>query len=292
MDREKALEAAISQIERGLRQGLHHAARPEREGRRGRGDLDRLARARHRARHRRAAARPRRRDLRPGILRQDHARAACRRRGAEAGRHLRLHRRRARARHRLCAQARRRSRGPPDLPARHRRAGARDHRHAGALRRHRRAGGRFGGGADAQGRARRRDGRHADGQPGPADEPGAAQAHRLDLQVPLHGDLHQPDPHEDRGDVRHPRDHQRRQRAEILRLGPARHPPHRRHQGARGGGRQPDPGEGGQEQGGAALQAGRVRHHVWRGHLQDRRAGRSRRQGRHRREVGRLVLLR
>ena len=45
-------------------------------------------------------------------------------------------------------------------------------------------------------------GDHADGQPGPPDEPGPAQAHRLDLQVALHGDLHQPDPHEDRRDVR------------------------------------------------------------------------------------------
>ncbi len=89
----------------------------------------------------------------------------------------------------------------------------------GALRRHRRAGDRFGRGADAEGRARRRDGRPADGQPGPADEPGLAQAHRLDLQVALHGDLHQPDPHEDRGDVRLARDHQRRQCAQILRLG-------------------------------------------------------------------------
>ena len=39
-----------------------------------------------------------------------------------------------------------------DLPARHRRAGARDRRHAGALRRRRRAGHRLGGGADAEGR--------------------------------------------------------------------------------------------------------------------------------------------
>ena len=56
--------------------------------------------------------------------------------------------------------------------------------------------------------------------------------------------------------------------------------------------RQPDPRQGGQEQGRAAVQAGRVRHHVWRGHLQGRRTGRSRRQGRRRREVRRLVLLR
>ena len=62
-------------------------------------------------------------------------------------------------------------------------------------------------------------------------------------------------------------------------------------QGARRGRRQPDPGQGGQEQARAAVQAGRVRHHVWRRHLQDRRAGRPRRQGGHRREVRRLVLL-
>ena len=78
---------------------------------------------------------------------------------------------------------------------------------------------------------------------------------------------------------------------EVLRLRAPRHPPHRPDQGARGGGRQPDARQGGQEQGGAALQAGRVRHHVRRGHLQDRRAGRPRRARRHRREVGRLVLL-
>ena len=36
-----------------------------------------------------------------------------------------------------------------------------------------------------------------------------------------HADLPQPDPHEDRRDVRQPGDHHRRQRAEILRLGPA-----------------------------------------------------------------------
>ena len=146
--------------------------------------LDRLARPRHRARHRRPAARPRRRDLRAGILGQDHAGAAHRRRSAEEGRHLRLHRCRARARSGLCAQARRQSRRPADLAARHRRAGAGNRRHAGALRRDRRAGDRFGRGADAARRARRRDGRRAAGPAGAADEPGAAQAHRLDLASP------------------------------------------------------------------------------------------------------------
>ena len=90
------------------------------------------------------------------------------------------------------------------------------------------------------------------------------------------GDLHQPDPHEDRRHVRQSRDHDRRQRAEILRLGPARHPPHRRDQGARPGHRQPDPRQSGEEQDGAALQGGGVRHHVRRGHLEARRADRSR----------------
>ena len=41
----------------------------------------------------------------------------------------------------------------------------------------------LGGGADAQGRARRRDGRHAARHAGAPDEQGAAQAHGLDLQV-------------------------------------------------------------------------------------------------------------
>ena len=41
-------------------------------------------------------------------------------------------------------------------------------------------------------------------------------------------DLHQPDPREDRRDVRQPRDHLRRPRAQVLLVGPARHPPHRR----------------------------------------------------------------
>ena len=47
------------------------------------------------------------------------------------------------------------------------------------------------------------------------------------------GHLHQPDPHEDRRDVRQPRDDHRRQRAQVLRLRAPRHPPHRRAQGRR-----------------------------------------------------------
>ena len=72
---------------------------------------------------------------------------------------------------------------------------------------------------------------------------------------------------EDRRDVRLAGNHDRRQRAEVLRLRPPRYPPHRRDQGARRSHRQPDPRQGGEEQAGAAVQAGRIRHHVWRGHL-------------------------
>ena len=129
-------------------------------------------------------------------------------------------------------------------------------------RRRRRAGDRLGRRAGAQGRARGRDGRRPHGRAGAPHEPGAAQAHRHHLQVLDHRHLHQPDPDEDRRDVRKPRDHHRRQRAQVLRDPAARHPPHRRHQGRRAGHRQPHPGQGGEEQGRSALQGGGVRHHV------------------------------
>ena len=179
MDKKKALEHGARADREDARQGLDHAPRRQRRSSMdveaistgslgldialGIGGLPRG---------------PRRRDLRAGILGQDDARAAGRGRGPEEGRHLRLHRRRARARSGLRQEARRQGRGPADLAARHRRAGARDRRHAGALRRRRRAGHRLGRGADAQGRARRRDGRHAARHAGAPDEQGAAQAHR------------------------------------------------------------------------------------------------------------------
>ncbi len=90
-----------------------------------------------------------------------------------------------------------------------------------------------------------------------------------------HGRLHQPDPHEDRRDVRQPRDHHGRQRAQVLRLDPPRHPPHRRDQEGRGGDRQPHARQGGEEQDGAAVPRGRVRHPLRRGHLARGRAHRS-----------------
>ncbi len=111
-----------------------------------------------------------------------------------------------------------------------------------------------------QGRARGPDGR-ADGRPaGPPDVSGAAQAGRQPQprQHPLR--VHQPDPGEDRRHVREPRDAAGRPGAEVLFLAAARHPPHRDPEGGDRGGRQPGAGQGGQEQGRAALPPGRVRH--------------------------------
>ena len=69
---------------------------------------------------------------------------------------------------------------------------------------------------------------------------GAAQAHRLDLEIAHHGGFHQPDPHEDRRDVWLAGDDFGWQCTEILRFRASRYPSHRRHQGARRGDRQPE----------------------------------------------------
>ncbi len=101
----------------------------------------------------------------------------------------------------------------------------------------------------------------------------------IDQEDQHHGHLHQPDPHEDRRDVRQPRNHHRRQRAQVLRLGAPGHPPHRQHQEGRRGHRQRDQGQGRQEQGRAAVQDRRVRHPLRRGHQprgRDHRHGRRR----------------
>ena len=103
--------------------------------------------------------------------------------------------------------------------------------------------------------------------PGAADEPGAPQArrHAQPHRHRLH--LHEPAAREDRRDVRQPGDDARRPRAEVLLVRAARHPPHRDAQGRRRGDRQPRAREGREEQGGAAVQAGRVRHLLRPGHL-------------------------
>ncbi len=149
-----------------------------RDRRRHPGRLHRLAGPGHRAGRRRPAAWPGGRNLRPGIVGQDHALtlqviAEMQKLGGTC----RLHRCRARARSAVRPEARRQRRRPADLAARHRRAGAGNRRHAGALRRGGPDRGRLGGRADPQGRNRRRDGRPAARPAGPPDEPGAAQAH-------------------------------------------------------------------------------------------------------------------
>jgi len=102
----------------------------------------------------------------------------------------------------------------------------------------------------------------ADGTPGAAHVAGHAQTDRRDQQIPHVGRLHQPDPHEDRRDVRQSRNDHGRKRAEILRLRPDGHPPDRRHQGRHRRDRKSDQGQGGQEQSRFAVQGSGIRHLV------------------------------
>ena len=157
-DKQKALDAALAQIDRAfgkgsaMRLGSREAIEIETISTGSLG-LD-IALG-----HRRAAARPGRRGLRAGKLGQDHARSARGRRGAEGRRSRRLHRRRACARPDLRPQARRRRRQSHRLAARYGRAGAGDHRHARPLQRGRHPGHRFGRRSGAARRDRGRDGR-------------------------------------------------------------------------------------------------------------------------------------
>ena len=183
MDKHKALEAALAQIDRAFGKGSVMRLGEQGQDRRDRGHLHRLAGPGHRARHRRPAQAA-------GSSRSTGRNARARPRSPC----MWSPRRRRRAAPppsstpsmrstRLRPQARRQPRRPAGLAAGHRRAGAGDHRHPGPLGRRRRHRDRLGGGADAAGRDRRRDGRQPARPAGPADEPGAAQAHRLDLQV-------------------------------------------------------------------------------------------------------------
>ena len=240
--------------------------------------------------HRRGAARADRRGLRPGVLRQDDARLPHARRGPEARRRLRVHRRRARDGPALRPEDRRRHRRAARLPARLRRAGAGDRRHARALRRGRPRRGRLGGGADAARRARGADGRPDRRPAGADDEPGDAQARGQPQPHPDALPLHEPDPREGRRDVRLARDPARRPRAEVLLVPAPGHPPDRDAEGGHRGRRQPRPRQGRQEQGRAAVPAGRVRHRVRSGHLDRGLPHRPGHRAQHRHEV-RLVLL-
>ncbi len=163
-----------------VRQGRHHAPRQSTSrGEASRRHPHRLPSPRPRPRRGRLPAGPHRRDLRPGVVRQDHPHPARHRRGPEARRRGGLHRRRARPRPRLRPQAGRATSttcwSPSPTPASR---PSRSPRRWSRSRRGRRRRRRLGGGAGAQGRDRGRDGRQPRGPAGPADEPGAAQAHR------------------------------------------------------------------------------------------------------------------
>ncbi len=136
-------------------------------------------------------------------------------------------RRRACARSALCRALGRQSRRAADFAARYRRAGAGDHRDSGPIRRARCGRDRLGGGAGAEGRDRRRHGRFPRRLAGASDEPGAAEADRRDRPIEYLRHLHQPVADEDRRDVRQSGDDDRRQRAQVLRLGADGYPPDR-----------------------------------------------------------------
>ncbi len=212
--------------------------------------------------HRRRAPRAHRRDLRPGVLGQDDARLPHHRRDAEARRRVRVRRRRARDGPALCPADRGRHRRAARLPARLRRAGARDRRHAHPLGRGRPRRRRLRGGAHAARRARGADGRPDRRRTGADDVPGDAQARRQPQPRADALRVHQPDPREGRRHVRLARDPAGRPGAEVLLVSAPGHPAHRDAQGRHRGGRQPGAGQGGQEQGRGAVQAGRVRHRV------------------------------
>ena len=81
--------------------------------------------------------------------------------------------------------------------------------------------------------------------------------------------------------------------AEVLLVGARGHPAHRGDQDAgRPGAGQPDEGQNREEQGGAAVPRGGVRHHVQRGHLEGGFAARPGHRAERDREEGRVALLR
>ena len=103
----------------------------------------------------------------------------------------------------------------------------------------------------------------SDGRPaGAADVAGAAQARRQPQPGQHRLPVHEPDPREDRRQLRQPGDAAGRPGDEVLRLPAARPAPDRDPQGGHRGGRQPGPRQGRQEQGRGAVPPGRVRRRV------------------------------
>jgi hypothetical protein len=88
----------------------------------------------------------------------------------------------------------------------------------------------------------------------------AALADRHGRQVAYLTDLHQPDSRQDWRHVRQSGDHHRRPCAQVLRLRAHRYPPHRRGEGRRCGRRLAHQGQDRQEQGGRTIPRRRIRH--------------------------------
>ena len=99
-EKTRAIDLALSQMEKQFGKGSIMRLGTQRSRCAHRGHLHRLDLVRRRAGRRRLSPRTRGRNLRPGILRQNHDRAAGHRRSAEGRRHGRIHRRRTRARSR------------------------------------------------------------------------------------------------------------------------------------------------------------------------------------------------
>ncbi len=274
MEKDKALEMAVLQIERQYGKGsiMRLGDDVTREGAR---HLYRLAGARSGPWGRWDPAWPGGRGVRSRVERKDHAGSPHDRGGAKSGWQGGVHRRRARHGLALRPEDRRQHRRTARVSARQRRAGSRDHRTAHPQRRPRHRRHRLGGRIDAQGRDRGRDGRFTCGPAGPTDEPGPPQADGHHQQDADDRRLHQPVAREGRRHVRQPGSHPGWPGPEVLRVGPARHPPHRDSQRGHRGCRQPGARTGGQEQGRPAVQRGGVRHHVRSWHLQRGRRPRS-----------------
>ena len=118
------------------------------------------------------------------------------------------------------------------------------------------------------------DGEMGDSLPGFAGALDVAGAAKVDgdcgaVKHLLH--FHQSDSRKDWRDVRQSRNHDRRSRTEVLFVAASRHPPHRRDQRRRPRRRKSHESKSRQEQSCATISRGRVRHHVWRRHLEGRR---------------------
>ena len=256
----KVLKWVIDSVEKQFGKGAIMALGDEAASRARRHDLDRLARARSRDGRRRLPARPRRRGLRPGVERQDDARAPRDRRGAAGRRRVRVHRRRARDR-RAATRAASASRSSKllvsqpdtgeqalDIAEMLVRSGAVDLiviDSVAALTPKAEIEGEMGDqhmGLQARLMSQ-------------ALRKLTAIAHRTGTDA----HVHQPAPPEDRRHVRQPRDDDRRQRAEVLRVDAPRRAPHRPGEDRRRARRRPHAGQDREEQMRAAVHRGGVR---------------------------------